>query len=165
MELRYTHPSECEAGTLLRLLERSYAPLVESEPEIWAQEQKNWKASDRAVFEDPETVGACTFLSWLGKDLVGFFSLDPRPQPIGLVDHNCILPSFRRRGFGSQQIMELLRRLRSMEIREARASTLDHPFFVPAQRMYVRCGFREVRRNSWDRDDRRNLICYAKTIG
>ncbi|MEJ2082943.1 MAG: hypothetical protein P8Y94_12420 [Acidobacteriota bacterium] len=111
MELRYTHPSECEAGTLLRLLERSYAPLVESEPEIWAQEQKNW------------------------------------------------------RGFGTQQIMELLRRLRSMEIREARASTLDHPFFVPAQRMYVRCGFREVRRNSWDRDDRRNLICYAKTIG
>lgn len=77
MKLRYTHASESEPGTNFHLLEQSYAPLVESEPEVWAQERENWKASDRAVCENPHTIEACTCLSWHGMDLVGFFSFDP----------------------------------------------------------------------------------------
>ena len=52
-----------------------------------------------------------------------------------------------------------------MAIESARVSTNDHPFFVPAQRMYVACGFREARRMPWDRDPRYQTIEYEMEIG
>lgn len=52
-----------------------------------------------------------------------------------------------------------------MAIETARVSTSDHPFFVPAQRMYAACGFREVRRIRWDRDPGLRMIEYEKEIG
>ena len=40
----------------------------------------------------------------------------------------------------------MLRRFRGLGIRTALVTTTEHPFFLPAQRMYVACGFREVSR-------------------
>jgi GNAT superfamily N-acetyltransferase len=165
MELRYTPPSECEPGTILRLLEASYAALVEAEPEIWMPECQSWEASDRDAFEHPQTVGACTFLTWAGSELVGFFAFDPRPRPLGLVGHNCILPAFRGRGLGSRQLRELLGRLESIGIRRAQASTLDHPFFLPARRMYVACGFHQTGAIPWERDPARRLLQFEARAG
>ncbi len=165
MTLTFTSPFECQPGVIARLLSQSYAALVDLEPEIWAPESLNWEETDRNVFENPRTIGACTFLSWADTELVGFFCYDPRPKPAyGVIGHNCILPQFRGRGFGKQQIREIIRRLREIGIRQARVSTNDHPFFVPAQRMYAACGFREVARAPWDRDARQNMIYYARNI-
>jgi len=161
MKLRYTSPFEREPGIIDWLLNQSYAEIVEAEPEFWEPEKENWEQSDRDVFENPDTVGACTFLSWSGTDIAGFFSFDPRPQPAyGVIGHNCILPEYRGQGFGQQQICEILRRFRETGIRQARVSTNDHPFFVPAQRMYAACGFREVKRIPWDRDFNQRMIHY-----
>jgi GNAT superfamily N-acetyltransferase len=166
MDLRYTSPFEREPGIIVWLLNDSYAELVEAQPELWEPEKENWEETDRNVFENPGTIGACTFLSWCGTDVVGFFSFDPRPRPAyGVIGHNCILPEYRNQGFGKRQIGEILRKFRQIGIRQARVSTNDHPFFVPAQRMYIACGFVEVKRVPWDRDQKQNMIHYEMEIG
>ena len=166
MELKYTSPFEREPGIISWLLHQSYAELVQSLPDLWETEKENWEEFDRNVFGNPGTIGACTFLTWCGKDVVGFFSFDPRPAPAyGVIGHNCILPEYRNRGFGKRQIAEILRRFRQMGIRQAKVSTNDDPFFVPAQRMYTACGFVEVRRVPLDRDPKQNIIHYEMKIG
>jgi len=166
MRLRYTSPFERRPGIVAWLLNQSYVELVEDEPEIWESEKKIWEQSDRSVFANPDTIGACTFLSWCGTDIVGFFCFDPRPWPArGIIGHNCILPEFRGQGFGKQQIREILRRFEDAGVAIAEVSTNDHPFFVPAQRMYAACGFREVERLPWDRDPMRNMIYYEMELG
>ena len=148
------------------MLNESYAELIQDESEIWQAEKANWEESDRNVFENPGTIGACTLLSWRGPVIVGFFSFDPRPQPAyGVIGHNCILPEYRRQGFGKQQVGKVLQRLTQRGIRRARVSTNDHPFFLSAQRMYTACGFVEVRKAPWDRDPGQNMIYYEKELG
>lgn len=165
MKLIFTSPFEEKPGIIARLLNDSYAELVETEPEIWEPEKANWEDLDRNVFEKTDTIGACTFLSRYGKNVVGFFSFDPRSRSaFGVVGHNCILPEYRKRGFGTQQVREMLLKLRQYDIKRTCVSTLDHPFFIPAQRMYVACGFVEVDRIPWDRDTSRSIIFYEKEM-
>jgi len=166
MELKYTSPFEREPGIISGLLHQSYAELVQAQPDLWEPEKENLEEFDRNVFGNPGTIGACTFLTLCGKDVVGFFSFDPRPAPTyGVIGHNCILPEYRNRGFGKRQIAEILRRFRQMGIRQAKVSTNDHPFFVPAQRMYTACGFVEAKRVPLDRDPKQNIIHYEMKIG
>ena len=166
MNLRFTSPFEREPGVVASLLKQSYVELVKSEPKNWQPEIEKWEQADRSVFGSPKTVGACTFLSWAEAELAGFFCFDPRPRPAyGVIGHNCILPEFRRRGFGKQQINEILRRFKDRAIKMAKVSTNDHPFFVPAQRMYTACGFREVKRVPWERDPKQSMIHYEMEIG
>jgi ribosomal protein S18 acetylase RimI-like enzyme len=165
IDLTHTSPFEAGPGAIARLLNESYAQLVEAEQGLWKAEKANWEESDRNVFANPNTIGACTFLSWHGENMVGFFSFDPRPRPaFGVIGHNCILPQYRRRGFGKAQIHEILREFEQRGIGEARVSTNDHPFFLAAQRMYIACGFIEVGRTPWDRDQRRNTIHFEKQL-
>jgi GNAT superfamily N-acetyltransferase len=166
MDIRFTPPRGTKAGVLASMLKCVYARLVESDPETWGQEQAGWEEFDRQVFQHPETIGSCTFLTWSGDQLVGFGSYDPRPKPhFGIIGHNCVLPEFQGRGFGSAQVREILRRFRSMGIRLARVSTGEDPFFAPAQRMYLSCGFREIRRVPWQRDPQQRIIEYEMEIG
>lgn len=164
--VRFTPLYPAEPGVLASMLKRVYAPLVEACPETWGRERAAWDEFDREAFQNPETVGACTFLTWSGKQLAGFGSYDPRQKPrVGIVGFNCVLPEFRGQGFGSAQIREILRRFRSLGIRTAQVTTGDQPFFVPARRMYLACGFREVRRLPWPRDPGEGLIVYEREIG
>ena len=166
MNVEFTTPFDQKPGTIALLLRQAYADLVKSDPLLWEPEQANWEQYDCEVFGRPTSVGACIFLTRLDGRIVGFGSWDPRQRPyFGIVGHNCVLPEFRGRGFGKQQIQEILRRFREMAIETAKASTNDHPFFIPAQRMYTACGFREVRRIPWDRDPRQRMIEYEKEIG
>lgn len=149
-QVRFTLPLDQGPGIVASLLERSYASLIESDPGTFEAERAKWQQYDREVFEYPDSVGACIFLTWAGDELVGFGSYDPRQAPeLGIIGHNCVLPEFRHQGFGKVQILEIIRRLRAMGIGAAKVSTLDHPFFVPAQRTYVSCGFGEVSRYPW----------------
>jgi len=164
--LRFISAIHGKPGIIGSLLNRSYASLVEAEPVAWAPEKARWEAADRAVFDYPDTIGACTFLSRRGDEVVGFFSFDPRPRPAyGVIGHNCILPEYRRRGYGRQQINEILRRMAGLGIKRAEVSTAGHPFFLPARRMYAACGFTEVRRAPRDGDLGQVLIYYEKSIG
>jgi len=132
--------------TILTLLRESYKGLAKIKPEYISEWEKNWVEYDREIFQYPDTVGACGFISYSGTKIMGFGSYDPRKYPTGIIGHNCILPQFRGNGYGKQQINEILKRFRKMNFKKAVVTTNEHKFFYPAQRMYLACGFRETRR-------------------
>ena len=133
--------TEHNPGTIFSLLRDSYAP-------IWNERlEANFRRADRETFANPDTIGLYSFITCLDDEPIGFACYDPRPGPdLAIIGHNCILPRFQRQGFGSQQLAEIIRRLRERGFRKVTVTTSDHPFFVPAQKMYSACGFRELRR-------------------
>ena len=166
MNIRFTSPLEYERGIIADLLKKTYREIVLSNPERWRQEEIKWNEFDKAIFEYPDSIGNCVFLSLLGKRIVGFGSYDPRGRPdFGIIGHNCILAEFRGKGYGRQQLLEILRRLQSLGIKSAKASTGSYAFFIPARRMYLSCGFLEVGRKPWDVDPSQDIIEYEKAIG
>lgn len=121
----------------------------------------DWAAYDRDILQFPATVGACGFVTCLDGEPVGFASWDPREFPAyGVIGHNCILPAFRGNGYGVAQIRRVLDILRGRGFQQARVTTGDHSFFVPAQRMYEACGFRETGRSSADAHSAFDTIDY-----
>lgn len=146
-------------GELADILGRSYAALVEEEPDLWGREREKWADFDRRAFAHPETIGRCVFVSRHGSETVGLGSYDPRPGPDrGIVGQNCVLPDCRGRGFGSRQVLEILKRFVDIGIRAARVTTSGHPFFAPALKMYGGLGFREIRRFAGGPDPRYPLV-------
>ena len=163
--LKFTPPYIQKSGTISAILKICYADLVSSDPDLWGNEAEAWKRFDDDVYKETETTGDCTFLSWLENNLIGFASYDPRQWPAyGIIGHNCILPQFQRRGFGKLQILEILKRFQKMEFKKAKVSTLDHPFFVPAQEIYLVCGFSELGRYPWEGSPDYRLIEYEKSL-
>jgi len=166
MNIRFSSPLKYDRGLIANLLEETYRELVLSNPRVWKQEEKKWKEFDKEIFEYPDSIGRCVFLTLLERQIAGFGSYDPRHGPeFGIVGHNCILPEFRGRGYGKQQLSEILRRLQSLSIKKAKATTGSHPFFIPAQRMYSSCGFIEVGRGPWAGDPSQEIIEFEKRIG
>lgn len=164
-DLIFKSPHVEQPGTIAAILKTCYADLVSSDPDLWGDEMAGWERFDTDVYEVPATIGDCTFLSWLDDKLIGFASYDPRQWPTyGIIGHNGILPEFRGRGWGKQQILEILRRFQKMEFKKAKVSTLDHPFFLPAQAMYLACGFCESRRFPWEGSQKYRLIEYEQDI-
>ncbi len=165
MNTEFTEITGEKRGTFARMLRESYAGLLEIDP-FWECECAGWDLYDQEIFNQPTTVGACLFLTRIDGAIAGFASWDPRQRPeYGIVGHNCILPAFRGRGLGRLQILEVLRRFLVLGVSKARVSTIDHPFFVPAQRTYTACGFRELRRESWVRNSGMMKIEYEKKLG
>jgi len=133
--------------------------LVEAWPEYWKDEETKWDEFDKQGFDNPDTVGECIFVSCLEGEPVGLASYDPRHEPAyGIIGQNCILPECRGWGFGGRQILEILRRFEEREIEVARVTTSEHPFFLPARKMYGALGFREIRRFAGGPDPRFGLI-------
>jgi GNAT superfamily N-acetyltransferase len=164
MDVEFAPLGDADPGTIAALLRASYARLLELDCR-WTLEQANWDEYDRTVFAHPESVGACLFLTRFCGHIVGFGSWDPRPKPAyAIIGHNCILPEYRGRGLGRQQVQEILRRFRDLGVQTARVTTHAHPFFLRAQRMYLACGFREVRRIPWEKEPDQALIEYEKGI-
>jgi len=164
MEVEFAAITNEAPGTITALLRTSYADLLERDP-AWESEQAGWDEYDRQIFLYRDTVGACLFLTRLNGQTVGFGSWDPRPGPeYGIVGHNCILPRFRGKGLGCQQLREILRRFQLLRMKVVKVSTCDHPFFIPAQRMYVAVGFREVRRIPSTWNPNLKMIEYEKDL-
>lgn len=159
--IAFTPVAEHTPGAIFELLSRSYDGTVRAEPGGWAGEKDKWLEYDRDVFENPETVGACLFVTCLDNEPIGFGSWDPRQGPeLAIIGHNCILPERQGKGYGKEQIEEILRRLKAGGLRKALATTSEHPFFEPARRMYLACGFREARRRPGGPDPRYEVIDY-----
>jgi GNAT superfamily N-acetyltransferase len=165
LKLKFTPPHVQKPGTIAAILKYCYAALVTSDPDLWGHETDGWEKFDADVYGDPAVIGDCTFLSWSENRLVGFASYDPRQWPsLGIIGHNGIFPEYQGRGFGKQQVAEILRRFWKMGFKKAKVSTLDHSFFVPARAMYISCGFRESRRIPWEGSPKYRLIQYEKDL-
>lgn len=136
MDIEFTSPAEHSAGTVFDLLRQAWAPLWN--PRL----EDNIRRFDTDVTEQPDTVGACTFVTCLESEPVGMGSYDPRQKPAqGLIGWNCVLPRHQGKGIGKAQILAILRIFRSLGIQKACVTTTDEDFFVPAQRTYEACGF------------------------
>jgi ribosomal protein S18 acetylase RimI-like enzyme len=102
-----------------------------------------------------------TIVELLDDRAISLMSWDPRGAPEQVeIGHNCIVPEFQGVGLGSAQLRETLERLAARSVRRVRATTGEHPFLAPAQRMYRSCGFREVGRRRRDAADRFRTIEY-----
>lgn len=165
MMLTFTPITQYKAGIIASLLLQSYAEILSGEQQYWRQEEVNWLQFDRDVFENPDTIGRCVFITSWEDQAIGLGSFDPRRQPeFGVIGHNCIVPQFRGRGYGKQQILEILNRLQGLGIKRAVVSTSEHPFFLPAQEMYLSCGFEESKRTIGGPDPRYRLIEYSRNL-
>lgn len=120
---------------------------------------------DRDVFAHPGTVGVCTLIASVDDETVGLVSYDPRQGPdVGIIGHNGVLPPYRKQGYGTRQIQEVLRRLASRRCARVRVSTSEHPFFAPARKMYERCGFRECDRTPAREGGPFRIVHYEMTL-
>jgi len=68
-------------GTILTLLKESYKGLDKIKPEYILEWEKDWIEYDNDIFQYPDTIGSCGFVSYLGIEIVGFASYDPRKYP------------------------------------------------------------------------------------
>jgi len=161
----FTPINQHKPGLIASLLLHSYADILSADERYWRKEKAKWIEFDREVFESPDTIGRCVFItSWEDRP-IGLGSFDPRPKPeFGIIGHNCIVPLFRGRGFGNQQVFEMLSRLRALQIKRVIATTSEHPFFRPAQKMYLSCHFEESKRYIGGPDPRFRLIEYSRNL-
>jgi RimJ/RimL family protein N-acetyltransferase len=153
--LKFESITKYEKGLIFSLLSQTFA-------ELW-NEKLDFKIRnfDNEAFENPDTVGACTFITTLNGQVVGMASYDPRQGPeIGIIGYNCVVTEFQGKGFGTQQIKEVLRRFGQMKFKKAAVTTGDHPFFIPAQKMYLSCGFKETKKYNDGRDPRYGSVDY-----
>ena len=144
-----------EPGIICRLLSLSYEEILDR------QLQQQFEQFDKDVSDNPDTVGACTFITTLGSEIIGMASYDPRQAPEqAIMGHNCVLPRYRQNGYGRQQILEIIRRLKLKGVSRILVSTSEHPFFEPAQKIYLSCGFTEVERKEEQPQDQYKTIYY-----
>ena len=163
--ITFTPFAQHKPGVIVSLLSQSYAAYLALDPQAAQAWPADWAAYEWDVFHFPDTVGVCGFVACLDDRPIGFASWDPRQFPAyGVVGHNCILPTFRGNGYGTAQIHRMLDILRARGFQQARVTTGDHPFFVPAQRMYVACGFREIGRGLRDPRVALGMIDYERSL-
>lgn len=159
MNLIFNKTTKYEPGTIFRLLCASYAKILDRDL------KDQFRQFDREVFEHPDTVGACTFITTLKSEVIGMASFDPRQAPeLGIIGHNCILPEHQRKGYGKQQILDVIRRLRLRNVRRAIISTSEHPFFEPARKMYLSCGFTKSKKERAHPKDLYRKIYYEMNL-
>ena len=123
--LTFRSAAEYQPGSVYAILAECYTEILDGTL------QDNLRQFDREVFTAPDTVGACALISSANDVTVGFLSYDPRQGPeMGIVGHNGVLPAFQRKGYGTQQILEIIHRFTSRRFACARVSTSEHPFFA-----------------------------------
>jgi GNAT superfamily N-acetyltransferase len=121
---------EHKEGTIFNLLNRCYDGLDKIKPEYFKEWENDWKDYDNEIFHNPNTIGACGFISYLDDIVVGFASWDPRKYPTGIIGFNYILPQFQGNGYGRYQINEIIKRFKQINFTKALVSTMDHDFFM-----------------------------------
>lgn len=137
----------------------------ESYSEIVKIEKESWREYDSSIFSHLDTIGKCGFVSCLEDKSIGFASWDPRNSPdFVIIGHNCILTNYRKRGFGRLQILEMLKRFKAMQFKKVKTTTGAGHFFLPAQKMYLSCGFHKIGRAWYEKISDFEVIDYEKDI-
>lgn len=165
-QIDFTPVTAHKPGTIAWMLARSYETAIADGVAAPIVPSAKWPAIDKQVFECADTIGRCVFVTCVDGRPVGFASWDPRGGPgRGVIGHNCVLPEHRGRGYGKLQIQEVLRRFREAGFQKVSVTTGDDVFFLPAQRMYLACGFVEVARYPQGPDGACGTIRYELDLG
>jgi len=143
-----------QPGDLFNLIYSSYKELIKGySPKNRQKYIGEWKKFDKNAFNNLD-IGKCVFVTCCNGKPVGVVSYDPRNFPeYGVIGQNCVIPSSQGQEIGEKQVLEILRIFKENHCRVAKVTTGDHPFFVPAQKMYLSGGFKEAKRRREDDKD------------
>ena len=147
-----------DKGLIYELLCESYARLLEANPDYKHEFEANWQTTDDNLFDDTDSSGNVA-ISTLAGEPIGFVSWFLEGANVGSIGHNCIAPLHRGKGYGKEQVQMALDEL-SSEVLIVKVTTANHPFFQPARRMYLACGFSEVGRSRADSYGGLELVHY-----
>lgn len=165
MELIFNPISKYSSGIIYEIINQSYADLLEADLEYWLPEREKWKQLDKEVFDNPETIGKCFFITSYYEEIVGMVSYDPRQRPeYGIIGQNCVLPVHRGKGFGTKQILKVIEIFGKEGFLKVKATTSEHPFFIPAQKIYRYLGFKEIGKREGGPDPRYGLIDFEMVL-
>jgi ribosomal protein S18 acetylase RimI-like enzyme len=151
-------------GTIMSLLEESYKPFHQQYPEYFNDNKKSFFECDSIFYNNPEIANKCSFISEYEGNVVGMCCWDPRNFPIGIIGHNCILPTFQCKGLGKEQMSIALGILKEKGFKVVQVSTGLMNFFIPAQRMYSGVGFKKVRQDLVNQVPRLHENIYYETL-
>ena len=152
-------------GTIFEILSKSYENFFTIENDLKDTWEDTWAEYDQEVSEYPTSLGNCGFFTKIRGKVVGFASFGSQDGgSLGTICNNCVLPDYRRKGLGMAQMRIILSILRAKGFEIAKVSTLEHPFFRPARRLYKKCGFKEERRFYPKRIKRFRIIDYYKLL-
>ena len=126
-------------GTLCGMLADAYG----FDPRWAAERSGEWKAFDDFFFDAPAIAVKYGFVTVIDGDPAGFVTWDPRKRPAyEEIGYNCIVTKYKRRGFGTLQLREAVRRI--LLDRPGKIIVTTNASLVPAQRIYERVGFRKT---------------------
>ena len=139
MKIEFRKITGFPRGTLAHMLADAYS----FDPRWAAEHREEWRGFDDFFFDAPAIAEKYGFVTAVDGGAVGFISWDPRRRPeYEEIGYNCILTRFKRRGYGTLQLQEAVRRI--VLDRPEKIIVTTNASLVPAQRMYERVGFRKV---------------------
>jgi GNAT superfamily N-acetyltransferase len=118
-----------------------------------------WLEYDDRVFDHLNDTNESIFLTELESEIVGFASFTTTDSE-ATIGRNSVLPEHGRKGIGTQQVQEVIRRCGDLSVKTISVVTGTHRFFDPAQRMYLKSGFSEVSRDDDGNGVGRVLVRY-----
>ena len=140
-ELAFRMIHDFPRGTLAGLLTDAYS----FDPRFARHWASDWRTFDDFFFDHPEIAERCGFITVFGETPIGFASWDPRNRPAFVeIGHNCVATGFQGRGLGVLQLREAVARI--LRDGPVRIIVTTSAIQIPAQKMYRRAGFREIRR-------------------
>ncbi|MFW9973271.1 MAG: GNAT family N-acetyltransferase [Candidatus Odinarchaeota archaeon] len=134
--------TDYKPGQIQELTKNCYRGLIEYFPNERNRLYNQWEDKDKLTFQNIDTIGRHILFSCIENNLIGFFSWDDRQFPNGIVGQNCILPDCQGNGYGARQIEKIIEILKISKFKSLSAETGDHKFFIPAHKMYEKCGFK-----------------------
>ena len=139
MKIEFQKITGFPRGTLARMLADAYS----FDPRWAAERREEWRSFDDFFFDHPEIAEKYGFVTTVDGEPVGFITWDPRHRPeYEEIGHNCILTRYKRRGCGTLQLREAVRRILSDHPKKIVVTT--NASLAPAQKMYERVGFRKT---------------------
>jgi GNAT superfamily N-acetyltransferase len=148
-----------DRGILEELLTRSYQPLRDLNEPPWIPGEGMWQDYDDRIFDNLVKTDECVFLTESNYTVVGFASFT-RKESEATIGRNSVLPEHGGKGIGSGQVAEIIRRCIALNLTTIHVMTGTHRFFNPAQRMYLKAGFREISRDDDGQGVGRILVRY-----
>lgn len=132
--------SEFPKGTLYNQLVDAYSFNVNCQ-KAWDQ---MWKEYDNFFYSNLESIAdKFGFITVVDGIAVGHISWDPRNKPNEVtIGHNCILSSFKGRGYGKLQLEEAINRIKEYDVKKIVVTTNE--ILLPAQKNYESVGFIKV---------------------
>lgn len=126
-------------GTLVDMLADAYG----FDPRWAAEHREERRAFDDFLFDSPAIAEKYGFVTAVEGEPAGFISWDPRRRPeYEEIGCNCILTRYKRRGYGTRQLQEAVRRI--LLDRPQKIVVTTNASLVPARKMYERVGFRKT---------------------